>query len=397
MPASNSSSRVIEMHENRHTSGAYSKRPVAIVRGEGSTLYDESGEAYLDLTSGHGVALLGHSHPALVEAVQRQARRLITCPEIFYNDMRSRLYSQLQEILPPGMWRFFLCNSGAEAIEAAVKLARLLTGRPEILSLQGAFHGRTLGALSATWNPKYREPFRPLVPGFHPIPAGDTGAAERSIGAHTAAVLLEVVQGEGGVRPLRGEFLSQVARICRARGALLVVDEIQTGLGRTGCWFSFEHHGLSPDVICLGKGIAGGLPMGVVAWRHELGAFAPHSHGSTFGGNPLACAAALATLEVLKRERLYQRGGEAGEALMQRMRALEHPLIREVRGVGLMIGIELRRRATPVLKSLLRRHVLALSAGSTVLRLLPPLIIDREILMGASRTIIDALEDAYGN
>jgi acetylornithine/LysW-gamma-L-lysine aminotransferase len=397
MPASNSNSRAIEMHESRHTSGAYSKRPVAIVRGKASTLYDESGEAYLDLTSGHGVALLGHGHPALVEAVQRQAGRLITCPEIFYNDMRSRLYSQLQEILPPGMWRFFLCNSGAEAIEAAMKLARLLTGRPEILSLQGAFHGRTLGALSATWNPKYREPFRPLVPDFHFIPADDIGAAGRAIGAHTAAVLLEVVQGEGGVRPLRGEFLSQVATICQGRGALLVVDEIQTGLGRTGRWFAFEHHGLSPDVICLGKGLAGGLPMGLVAWRGELGAFAPHSHGSTFGGNPLACAAALATLETLQRERFYQRGAAVGEPFIQRMRAMDHALIREVRGLGLMIGIDLRRRATPVLKSLLRRHVLALSAGSTVLRLLPPLIIDRKTLMGTCRTITEALEDAYGD
>lgn len=379
--------------EDRHTSGAYPKRPMAIVRGEGSRVRDAEGRTYLDMTSGQGVALLGHSHPRIVEAIQRQAERLITCPEIFYNDQRARLLERLAEHTPEGLTRFFLCNSGAEAVEGAMKLARMVTGRKQILAAQRGFHGRTLGALSATWNPRYRDPFLPLLPGVMHISYEDLSAAERTISASTAAVILEVIQGEGGVHPASLEFLTAVRDLCSKRGALLILDEVQTGLGRTGAWFACDAMGVQPDVLCLGKGIAGGLPMGVVCWSESLGRMKEGSHGSTLGGNPLACAAALATLEVLEEEDLPNRSHALGERLLKDLGEANHPLVREIRGRGLMIGIDLRKRVTPALKGLMTRGVLALPAGPTVLRLLPPLIVQQPELDRVRSAIFEVLEE----
>ena len=378
--------------EDRHTSGAYPKRPLAIVRGRGAEVWDAEGRVYLDLTSGQGVALLGHSHPAVVEAIARQAGRLITCPEIFYNDWRAAMYDALAAHTPPGLDRFFLCNSGAEAIEGALKLARRITGRPGFIAIRGGFHGRTLGALSATWNPKYREGFQPLVPGFSHIPFNDLAGAEAAIDGTTAAVVVEVIQGEGGVHLAEPEFLSGLRELTRARGALLILDEIQTGLGRTGAWFACQGYDVSPDILCLGKGIAGGLPMGVFAWREDLGRMPAGSHGSTFGGNPLACAASCATLATLEKEALPARADELGRTLLSDLRAIEHPSIRQVRGRGLMVGIELRRRATPVLKALMGLGVLALPAGPTVIRLLPPLVTSAEHLQRGCQALAQSLE-----
>jgi acetylornithine/LysW-gamma-L-lysine aminotransferase len=388
--------RVLEI-EDHHTSGAYPKRPIAIVRGQGVTVWDAEGRAYLDMTSGQGVALLGHSHQTLVEAVKRQAANLITCPEIFYNDQRAALYETLSTYTPEGIDRFFLCNSGSEAIEGAIKLARWSTGRQGIVAAKGGFHGRTFGALSATWREEYRAPFEPLVPDFSHIPYNDPEAAANAIDQKTAAVLVEVVQGEGGVHPAETTYLLSLRRLCEERGALLIFDEIQTGFGRTGQWFAFEHHNVVPDVLCLGKGIAGGLPMGVVAWKQSLGSLPRSSHGSTFGGNALVCAAALATLRVLAEQDLPERAAKLGESFLKKLHALDHKLIREVRGQGLMIGIEMRRRVTPILKLLMEHGVLALPAGSTVLRLLPPLIIEEEQLERTYQEltrVLGELEDA---
>ncbi len=321
-------SRLMQIEE-RHTSGAYRKRPLVIVRGLGVKVIDTEGREYLDMTSGQGVALLGHSHPAVIQAINKQASRLVTCPQIFFNDQRAALYEELVTHLPKGFDRFILCNSGAEAVEGAIKLARLVTGRPGIIAMKHGFHGRTLGALSATWEPRYRRPFEPLLPGFQHIPFNDTGAAEEMIDDQTAAVLLEVVQGESGVHLAEGSYLRKLRELCHARGALLIFDEIQTGLGRTGSWFAFQHEGVIPDVMCLGKGIAGGLPMGVVAWRGELGILQPGSHGTTLGGNPLACATARATLQVLKEERLPERAKQVGEKFLDRLRRRSHPMVRE--------------------------------------------------------------------
>lgn len=367
--------------ENAHTSGGYSKRPLTIVRGEGCTLYDDAGNAYLDATSGMGVALLGHAHPAVASAIAQQASTLITCAEIFYNDRRAELYSLLSEILPGDLHRYFLCNSGTEAMEASLKVARLLTGRTGIVAAKRGFHGRTLGALGLTWNASYREPFVGWTPeNVTHIVYNDLASAEAAITDQTAAVVIEPVQGESGVYPASAEFMQGLRRLCDERGALLIVDEIQTGLGRTGRWFGFQHSDILPDIVAMGKGIAGGVPMGAVAWRESLGTIEQGTHSSTFGGNPLACAAAVAALGTLREIDAPARSAELGAWLLEELRGRDLPYAREVRGTGLMIGIELRGRVTPVIQGLQERGILALVAGKTVLRLLPPLVISQDEL-----------------
>lgn len=365
--------------EARHTSGVYPKRPLTIVRGAGARLWDDAGNEYIDCVGGQGVANLGHCHPAIVAAVAEQSQTLITCPEIFHNDVRARLLARLTALAPGDMPRAYLCNSGAEAVEAALKFARLLTGRREIIATMRGFHGRTMGALSATWEPKYRQPFEPLVPDYRHVPFDSLEALDEAVGSQTAAVLLEVVQGEGGVRPASAAYLQGAQRLCRERGALLVIDEVQTGFGRTGRLFGCEHFGLQPDLLCLAKSIAGGLPMGAVLLRDGLPELPAGSHGSTFGGNPLVCAAALAAIDVLEAERLPERAAELGAWLLNELRArlARAPMVREVRGLGLLVGIELKVRVTPLLQRLQARGILALPAGPTVLRLLPPLVIER--------------------
>ena len=361
--------------EEQHQSGVYGKRPLTLVRGAGTTLWDEAGRAYLDCAAGIGVANLGHSHPRVVAAIQAQAATLITGPEFAYNDRRAELLEQLSQRLPGQMERIFLCNSGTEAVEAALKFARLSTGRSRIVAAQRGFHGRSLGALSATHSSKYREPFQPLVPDFAHIPLNDIAAAEAAIDEQTAGVIVEIIQGEGGVRPATAEFLATLRTRCAATGALLIVDEIQTGFGRTGRWFACDHFDLEPDLITLGKAIGGGVPMGAVGLGPRVGGLKPGLHGSTFGGNPLACAAALAVLETLAEERVVERAAALGAEFRAAIAALDLPVVREIRGLGLMIGLELRERALPWVKALQARGIIALTAGPNVLRFLPPLTI----------------------
>jgi acetylornithine/LysW-gamma-L-lysine aminotransferase len=365
--------RTLEL-ETRHSTGIYAKHPVSLVRGDGARLWDSTGREYIDCMAGHGVANLGHAHPAVALAVAEQARRLITCHEAFFNDQRSAAMDLLAR-LRPGLDRVYLCNSGTEAVEAAIKFARLSTGRPGILAAMRGFHGRTLGALSATWNKHYRAPFEPLVPGFRHVPFNNVEALAGAVDDQTAAVILEVVQGEGGVHLAEPGYLPAVHEICRERGALLIIDEVQTGLGRTGKLLAVEHSDLTPDLLCLAKSIAGGVPMGAVLIGPAVSGFGPGTHGSTFGGNPLSCAACVAALQAIADERLPDQAAEKGVYLMQRLREIESPLVREVRGLGLMIGIELKHKVAPYLEALLERGVIALPAGLTVLRLLPPLVI----------------------
>jgi predicted acetylornithine/succinylornithine family transaminase/N-acetyl-ornithine/N-acetyl-lysine deacetylase len=382
--------------EQAHASGVYTKRPVEIVRGEGALLWDAEGRCYIDCAAGHGVASIGHGRSELAAVLAAQAQRLITCHESLYNDVRARLLARLVEVTPPGIERFFLCNSGTEAIEGAIKFARLSTGRPGIIAMLRAFHGRTLGALSATWERSYREPFAPLLPGVTHVRYNDSAALERALDDQTAAVVLELVQGEGGVHVADAAYVRELAALCRERGILLIVDEVQTGCGRTGRFLACEHYGLEPDILCLAKGIAGGLPMGVIGLGRrvvESGRITPGSHGSTFGGNPLVCAAALETLDIIERERLVERAATLGDRALARLRALSSPLIREVRGLGLLIGLELRTRVQPYLEALLERGVLALPAGPNVLRLLPPLVISEEQLDRALDCIAEVLHD----
>lgn len=375
--------------EDRYDSGFYPKRGVVIVRGEGALLWDAQGREYIDCVAGHGVAIVGHCNPAVVKAIQEQATRLITCPQIFYNDMRARLLERLVHIAPEGLGRAFLCNSGTEAVEGALKLARLATGRPGIVAAMKSFHGRTFGALSATWEPRYREPFEPLMPGFRHVPYNNLDALAQAVGEDTAAVILEVVQGEGGVNPGDPAYLQSAQALCRERGALFILDEVQTGFGRTGTLFACQRYGLQPDLMTVAKGIAGGVPMGAVLIGERAAAgIKPSLHGSTFGGNPLACAAALAAIDYIVEKDLPAQAARKGEWLLSRLKGIPSRLIREVRGLGLMIGIELRQRVTPYLKALMEEEgVLALPAGSTVLRLLPPLVITEEQLERVARAV----------
>jgi acetylornithine/LysW-gamma-L-lysine aminotransferase len=363
----------IQELESLHTSGVYTKRPIALVRGQGARVWDSDGVEYIDCVGGQGAANVGHANPAVAEAIAAQARTLVSCPEMFFNDRRAALMDRLCALT--GFPRVFLCNSGTEAVEAAIKFARLATGRPEIVATMRGFHGRTLGALSATWEKKYREPFEPLVPGFRHVAYNDLEALERAVTDRTAAVILEVVQGEGGVRPGTAEFLRGAQALCAERGALLIVDEIQTGFGRTGKMFAYQHWGLEPDVLCLAKSIAGGVPMGATLIGPRVGALPAQVHGSTFGGNPLACAASLAAIDYIETHRLPERAAELGAWFIDALRRIESPLIREVRGLGLMVGIELKQKVTPFLQALMARGVLALPAGLSVMRFLPPLII----------------------
>ena len=374
--------------EAMYTSGVTAKRPVAIVRGEGARIWDSEGREYIDCVAGHGVGIVGHCNPAVVEAIRQQAGVLITCPEIFHNDVRARLLERLVSLAPQGLERAFLCNSGTEAVEAALKLARLSTGRSGIVATMRGFHGRTMGALSATWEPKYRDPYLPLVPGFSHVPYNKLDAMRQAVDENTAAVILEVVQGEGGVNPGSQEYLLGVRNLCDEKGALLIVDEVQTGFGRTGKLFACEHSGVLPDLMCVAKGIAGGVPMGAVLIGSRVGNIKPGVHGTTFGGNPLACAAALATLDYIVEHDLPGQAARKGAWALERLGRIEARVIRQIRGLGLMIGVELRQRATPYLKALMEEGVMALPAGKTVVRLLPPLVITDDDLA----RVCDAVE-----
>ena len=355
-------------------------------------VWDVEGREYIDCTAGYGVANIGHARPEIAAAIAAQAQRLITCPEIFYNDMRARLLERLARLLPDGLDQIFLCNSGTEAVEGALKFARIATGRTGIVATFRGFHGRTMGALSTTWEPHYREPFSPLVPDVSHIRYNDLASADAAINEETAAVIIELVQGEGGVHVACEEYIHGLASLCRERGALLIIDEVQTGFGRTGRLFACQHYDLQPDILCLAKSLAGGIPMGAICLGQrvmESGHITRGIHGSSFGGNPLACAAALATLDILEREALPERAAALGQYALQRLRTIHSPLIREVRGKGLLLGIELKRRVQPYLEALSERGVLALQAGSNVIRLLPPLVITEEQL----ERVLDVVEE----
>jgi len=365
--------------ENKHTSGLYTKQPIIMVRGQGASLWDADGNEYIDCAAGHGVANLGHAHPKVAAAIAEQSTQLVTLFETFYNDKRAALMEKISTLVP-GLDKVFFCNSGTEAVEAALKFAHVSTGRKNVIAAMRGFHGRTMGALSATYNKKYKEAFEPLVPGFSHVPYNNIAALDEAVTNQVAAVILEAVQGEGGVYPADPAYLQAARRICTERGVLLIIDEIQAGLGRTGKMFAFQHSGITPDIVCVAKSLAGGLPMGAVLFGESVKNLAPGLHGSTFGGNPLACAAAVAALTAIEEEDLPGQAAAKGAYLMEELKSIESPLIREVRGLGLMIGIELKQKVAPYLQALQDRHIIALNAGLTTIRLLPPLVITREQL-----------------
>ncbi len=368
------------------------RHALEIVRGEGAHLWDSAGRRYLDLGASHGTANVGHANPEVVAALARQARELLQLAGSFASPVRTEFIRALTATLPAPLDRVFLSNSGTESVEAAIKFARSATGRPRIVAAMRGFHGRTLGALSATWRPEFRAPFAPLVPEFAHVPFNDAAALAAAVDDRTAAVLLEPVQGEGGVHPAAEGYLRDARAIASAHGALLILDEVQTGLGRTGRFWALERSGIVPDIVTAAKSLAGGVPIGATVTTGAVESAFRGSHQSTFGGNPLACAAGIAALEYARRERLAERAERLGEIARLRLAGLPESVVREVRGVGLMIGIELRGRAAPHLEALRSQGYLAISGGANVIRLLPPLVISEEDWVGA----LGALREILG-
>lgn len=367
--------------EQRYTANVFAKWPLVTARGKGSLIWDVNGEEYLDCTGAYGVSVVGHCHPKVVEAIKRQAELLIACHSSLYNDVRAEFLGKLMAITPAGLKKAFLSSSGTEAVEVAIKLARRYTGKPELIAFTGAFHGKTLGSLSATWKSKYRTPFEPLVPGFKHIPYGKAEGLRAAITEKTSAVIVEPIQGESGVKIPPEGFLKELREVCDERGVLLVVDEIQTGFGRTGKMFACEHSGVVPDVICLGKSVGGGLPISATVAREDImSSLRLGEHTSTFSGNPLVCAAGSAAIDVVVGERLPERAEVLGRYLMDRLEELhkKYHIVREVRGKGLMVGMEFRFDVQRLILGALKRRVILLDAGSNILRFLPPLVITEE-------------------
>lgn len=381
--------------EQNHMANVYAKRPVVIVKGRGDLLWDQDGKEYIDCTGSYGSCIVGYCHPRVVQAIKEQSEKLTSCHGFMYNDSRSDLLQKIARIVPRGLQKVFLSNSGAEAVECALKLARKFTGRKEIIAMMGAYHGKTFGALSATWDKKYRDPYLPLLPGIRHVPFGNIDKLEESINAETAAVIAEPIQGESGVRVPPEGFVKELREVCDEKNVLLILDEVQTGFGRTGALFAFEREGIVPDITCLAKGVAGGVPIGLTLSKNEImSSLKVGEHSTTYGGNPLACAAAAATIDVLEQENLPERARVEGEYFISKLNQLRdrHKIIREVRGRGLMIGVEARFEVLDVILGSLEKGILVLDAGRNVLRFLPPLVITRSHI---DRTI-EVLDEVIG-
>jgi acetylornithine/LysW-gamma-L-lysine aminotransferase len=372
-----STSDILELDKGKQIP-LYAKRDIAIVRGEGVYLYDSDGNRYLDAMSNYGVAVLGHAHPRFTAAVTEQLQTLTTCHQSFANDVRAELLAELDTIAPEGLTRSFLSNSGAEAIEAALKFARASTGKARIVAARRGYHGRTLGALSATADKKYRQPFEPLPIPVEHVGFNDADALEAAVGDDTAAIILEPVQGEGGIHPADDAFLRRAREIATAKGVVLIHDEIQSGF-RTGEPWAAAASGVVPDIAVTAKALANGLPIGLTMVTEAISEQMPGgAHGSTFGGNPLVARGALETLRIMREDGLYERARTVGARVIEGITALDSPKIRGVRGRGLMMGIELKQKATPVLRGLQENGVLALMAGTLVIRFLPPMTWEEE-------------------
>jgi len=368
----------------------YERNPIGFVRGEGVHLYDENGTAYLDMLSGIGVSALGYGHPAIQAALDAQSRKLLHISNLFYHEGQAELALRLTEIT--GLDRVFFCNSGTEAFEAALKLARAHATRlrsegkhigTKILALEHSFHGRSMGAVPATHKLKYREPFAPVMPDVEFVRFNDVADLEAKFSAEVCAISIEPVQGEGGIRPISQEFFAAARRLTNQTGALLIADEIQSGMGRTGQWCAYQHYGILPDVTTLAKPLGGGIPIGAMLCTEEAArAFAPGMHGTTFGGGPLACAVAIAVIDTMRRDRVLEHVREMGEYFLEQLRKLasRHAEIVDVRGLGLMVGVELANAETAkqVVAAMMERHILINRTSETVLRFLPPYIIERQ-------------------
>jgi acetylornithine/N-succinyldiaminopimelate aminotransferase len=397
----------IQAAESKLLLQTYERNPYLFVSGQGVYLRGENGQDYLDLLSGIGVSALGYGHPAVEEAIARQSKRLIHTSNLYYHEGTSELALRLTEI--SGLDRVFLCNSGTEAWEAALKLARANAGRlraagsrigTKFLAIEHSFHGRTMGAVATTHKLKYREPFEPVMPGVEFVRFNDIDDLRAKFSEDICAICIEPVQGEGGIHPISREFFATARELCDSTGALLLADEIQSGLGRTGKWFAYQHYGILPDVTTIAKPIANGIPMGAMLCTNNAAlAFTPGMHGTTFGGGPLACAVAIAVIDTIKRENLLEHIHNVGEFFHEELGKLaaRHDCIVDVRGIGLMLGAELNSAdlAKHVAAQLMERHIIVNRTSETVLRFLPPFILERKHVEIAIKALDEIVSAAY--
>lgn len=368
----------------------YPRREVTLVKGENAKVWDDQGNEYIDLASGISVANVGHCNPKVVEAITKQANTLITCANTFYNDAKAIFLEKLFSVAPKNLTKAFLANSGTEAIEAAIKFARANTKKTKFIAAMKGFHGRTYGALSATYKKEYRDIFEPLVPGFSFVPYNNFEKLVEAVDEDTAGIILELVQGEGGINIGQKEYFQKVRELCNEKNILLIIDEIQTGFCRTGTMFAIEQYGIDADMMTVAKSIAGGFPMGALLCSEKI-QIEKGKHGSTFGGNPLACAAGTASIDFMIENKLWEQADEKGKYFKEKLSSFTLSKVREIRVIGLMIGIELKDKSQPVIVELLERKVLSLPAGTTVLRLLPPLTISYEELDKAINILAEVL------
>ena len=369
------------MSEDKYLGNLYQRFPVTIEKGLGAHVWDVNNKEYIDCMGGYGVALVGHRNERVVSAIKSQIDKIITVHSSLYSKTREEFLETLFKVAPKGLTQAHLNNSGAEAIEAGMKFARKFTGKKGMVSMNGSYHGKSMGALSLTFNPKYRKSFQPLVDKVTFSPFGNIESLRDTIDDDTAFIILEPIQGESGIHVAPDGFLQDVRKLCDDNGILLIFDEIQAGLGRTGRMWASEHWDTAPDILCIAKGIAGGVPMGVTMVRPDiLDCISKGEHSSTFGGNPLSCAAGTATLQALTQDGLIDNADNMGKLFRQGLERLKekHTIIREIRGKGLMIGIELKFEVKNILMEGIEKNLLLLYSGRNILRLLPPLVISEE-------------------
>ena len=381
------------MSEDKFLGNLYQRFPVTVEKGLGAHVWDTNGKEYIDCMGGYGVALLGHQNKRVTDALKSQLDKIITVHSSLYNKTREEFLENLFKVAPKKLSQVHLNNSGAEAIEAAMKFARKFTGKPEMVAMNGSYHGKSLGALSITFNPKYRKSFKPLVEKVSFSPFGDIEKLRETVNDQTAFVILEPIQGESGIHVAPDGFLQDVRKLCDEKGILLIFDEIQAGLGRTGKMWAHQHWETEPDILCLAKGIAGGVPMGATLVRPDvLACISKGEHSSTFGGNPLSCAAGTATMQALTQDKLVENSANMGKLFREGLEQLKekHSVIREVRGKGLMIGVELKFEVRDILMEGIEKGLLLLYSGRNILRLLPPLVITEEDVT-KSLEILDVL------
>ncbi|NWJ29985.1 acetylornithine/succinylornithine family transaminase [Marine Group I thaumarchaeote] len=369
------------MSEDQFMGNLYQRFPVTIEKGVGAHLWDIDGKEYIDCMGGYGVALVGHQNQRVNNAIKKQLDKIITVHSSLYNKTREEFLKMLIGLAPKGLTQVHLNNSGAEAIEAAIKFARKFTGKKGMIAMKGSYHGKSFGALSLTFSPKYRKPFEPLVEKVSFASFGDIESLRSVIDDDTAFVILEPIQGESGIIVAPEGFLQEVRKLCNEKGILLIFDEIQAGLGRTGRLWACDHWNTVPDILCLAKGIAGGVPMGVTLVRPDiLASMNKGEHSSTFGGNPLSCAAGIASLKALTEDGLIENSEKMGKIFREGLEKLKekHTMIREIRGKGLMIGIEMKFEIKDILMELIKEGILMLYSGRNILRILPPLVISED-------------------